>query len=68
MVKTMTPSTICAGFHKCGVYPFNPDAIDCSISVGNSEKDNDENQPSEKVLENVKEKNSEDHSEAQVYN
>ena len=27
----MTPSTICAGF-KCGVFPFNLNAIDCSIS------------------------------------
>ena len=65
MVKNYDPSTICAGFCKCGVYPFNPDAIDCSISVGDSEKDNDEDQPSEKVLENAKEKNLEDHSEAQ---
>ena len=47
----MTLSTI------CGVYPFNLDAIDCSISVGNSEKDSDD----EKVLENARQKNSEDH-------
>ena len=33
--KTMTPSTICAGFKKCGIFPFNPKAIDCSISVDN---------------------------------
>ena len=61
----MTPSTVCAGFHKCGVYPLDPDVNDCSISVGNSEKGNDEDQRSEKVLENAKEKNSEDHLEAQ---
>ena len=29
----MTPSNICSGFHTCGVYPFNPDAIDCGIDV-----------------------------------
>ena len=33
--KTMSPSTISAGFHKCGVFPFNPDAIDCGLSVTN---------------------------------
>ena len=32
-MKTMTPSNICSGFHTCGVYPFNPDAIDCGIDV-----------------------------------
>ena len=47
------------------MYPFNLDVIDCSIIVGNSEKDNDEDQLSEKMLENAKEKNSEGHSEAQ---
>ena len=31
--KTMTPSTICAGFKKSGVFPFNPEAIDCGVSV-----------------------------------
>jgi len=25
--KTMSPSTISAGFHKCGVFPFNPDVV-----------------------------------------
>ena len=35
--KTMTPSTIMAGFRRGGVYPLNPDAIDCSISVSNPE-------------------------------
>ena len=33
--KTMTPTTIMAVFMGCGVYPLNPDAIDCSISVSN---------------------------------
>ena len=27
--KMMTPSTICSGFRRCGVYPFNLNAIDC---------------------------------------
>ena len=31
--KTMNPTTICSGFRRCGVYPLNPDAIDCSVSV-----------------------------------
>ena len=35
--KTMNTATICLGFQKCGVYPFNPDAIDCSVSVVNPE-------------------------------
>ena len=29
----MTPSTNCAGFKKSGVFPFNPEAIDCGVSV-----------------------------------
>ena len=29
----MTPANICSGFQKCGIYPFNPDAIDCTIST-----------------------------------
>ena len=33
--KTMTPTIICSGFRRCGVYPFNPHAIDCSISRDN---------------------------------
>ena len=32
--KTMTPSTICSGFGGCGVYPFNPNAIDCRLAAG----------------------------------
>ena len=35
--QTMTPSTIISGFRRCGVFPFNPDAIDCSISASNPE-------------------------------
>ena len=35
--KTMMPSIICSGFRRCGVYPFNPHAIDCSISRDNPE-------------------------------
>ena len=35
--KTMSPATICSGFRRCGVYPLNPDAIDCSVSVVNPE-------------------------------
>ena len=35
--KTMTPATIMVAFQRCGVYPLNPDAIDCSISVSNRE-------------------------------
>ena len=41
----MTPSTLSAGFHKCGVYPFNPDTINCGISVDSvdeSDKENDD--------------------------
>ena len=29
----MTPSTICSGFRRCGVYPFNPNAIDCRLAA-----------------------------------
>ena len=39
----MTPSTISAGFRKCGVYPFNPDAIDCGISVDNIDEPDKDN-------------------------
>ena len=28
---------ICAGFKQCGIYPFNPWVIDCSISTENPE-------------------------------
>jgi len=33
--STMNPTTICSRFRRCGVYPFNPDAIDCSVSITN---------------------------------
>ena len=35
--KTMTLARIMAAFWKCGIYPLNPNAIDCSISVSNPE-------------------------------
>ena len=35
--KTMNTATISSGFRRCGVYPFNKDAIDCSVSVINPE-------------------------------
>ena len=34
-MATMTPANICSGFRKCGIYPYNPDATDCSISTNN---------------------------------
>ena len=34
-MATMIPANICSGFRKCGIYPYNPDAIDCSISTNN---------------------------------
>lgn len=33
----MTPSIIIAGFRRCGVFPLNPDTIDCSVSASNPE-------------------------------
>ena len=33
----MNPTTISSGFRRCGVYPFNPNVIDCSVSVANPE-------------------------------
>ena len=35
--KAMNPVTICSGFRRRGVYPLNPDVIDCSISIVNPE-------------------------------
>ena len=35
--RTMTPSIIIAGFRRCGVFPLNPDATDCSVSASNPE-------------------------------
>ena len=34
----MNPVTICSRFRRCGVYQFNPDDIDCSVSIVNLEK------------------------------
>ena len=56
----MTPSTISAGFRKCGVYPFNPDAIDCGICVDNidePDKDNDDDDDETSSL-GIQERNS----------
>ena len=39
----MTLSTISAGFRKCGVYIFNPNAIDCGISVDSADESDKEN-------------------------
>ena len=33
----MNPVTISSDFWRCGVYSFNKDAIDCSVSVINPE-------------------------------
>ena len=38
-MMTMTPSNICSGFKKCGIYPFNPNAIQCGL-VASSTVDN----------------------------
>ena len=35
--KIMNPATISSGCRRCGVYPFNEDTIDCSVSVINPE-------------------------------
>ena len=36
-MATMTPSlpTLCSGFRKCGIYPFDTDTIDYTISSDN---------------------------------
>jgi hypothetical protein len=36
-MKAMVPSNIVSGFRKCGVYPFNPDAIVIDTSDGDHE-------------------------------
>jgi len=33
----MALSTISAGFHRCGVFPFNLSAIDCGPSVARTD-------------------------------
>jgi len=35
MGEMMNLAIICSGFQRCGVYPFNPDAIGCRVSVSN---------------------------------
>ena len=37
MEQNNDPTTICLGFRKCGIYPFDPDAIDCSVRVDSPE-------------------------------
>ena len=61
--KTMNPATICAGFRKCGVYPFKPDAIDCGIDVTTNSSDKD--QRSEKVAKIASGENTGNHDEMQ---
>ena len=58
----MTTSTICAGFRKCGVYPFNLKAIDCGISVASSDK---ENRQSDKGQQSAEMANAGNHAESQ---
>ena len=31
-METIRPSNICAGFKKCGIFPFDPKAIECTSS------------------------------------
>ena len=47
-MKTMTPSNICSGFRTCGVYPFNPDAIDCGIDFEGRASHNEHNDDNDK--------------------
>jgi len=32
-METIRPSNICAGFKKCGIFPFDPKAIECTTSA-----------------------------------
>ena len=32
-MKTMRPSNVCDGFKKCGIYPFDLKAIECTTTV-----------------------------------
>ena len=32
-MEVIRPSNICAGFKKCGIYPFDPKAIECTASA-----------------------------------
>ena len=34
--KSMTISNICSGFRKCGIYPFNPEAVSCGKPTSNT--------------------------------
>lgn len=54
--KTMVPSIICSGFRACGVYPFNRNAIDCSISMESPDEAMITHMPSGSNAENDNEK------------
>lgn len=32
-MEAIRPSNICAGFRKCGIFPFDPKAIECTASA-----------------------------------
>ena len=32
-METLRPSNVCAGFKKCGIFPFDPNAIECTVSA-----------------------------------
>ena len=60
----MNPATICAGFRKCGVYPFKPDAIDCGTGVTNPNS-SDKDQQSEKAVKIASGENTGNHDKMQ---
>ena len=35
--KTMTPTVICSGFKRAGIYPFNPNVINYGVSASSEE-------------------------------
>jgi len=39
----MIPENICSGFKKCGIYPFNPNAIDCGAMSSSTIDDHGNN-------------------------
>ena len=34
-MATMTPVNICSGFRKCGIYPYDQNAIKCGVTPQN---------------------------------
>ena len=40
---TITLANICSGFKKCGIYPFNPNAIDCGVMSSSTIDDHGNN-------------------------